>query len=229
MGRPLRSAEGGLVYHVFNRANAGLSIFDRDGDYEAFERALAEAVVRHDMRLLSYGLRPHQFQLVLWPRGDGDLSHFMRWLTLTHTQRWHSQHGSIGGGHLYQGRFKSFPVAIDGHVQTVCRYVERQALEAGLVRQAEQWRWSSLWWFALGRRSKGGPPLSGWPVPRPPYWIKRVNTPLPPAEHEAMERSVQRGQPLGSREWQAKTAARLGLESSFRPRGRPRKSPETES
>jgi hypothetical protein len=38
MGRPHRAAEGGYVYHVLNRANARMPIFEDDGDYEAFEK-----------------------------------------------------------------------------------------------------------------------------------------------------------------------------------------------
>ncbi len=133
MGRPLRSAEGGLIYHALNRANARLTIFADEGDYLAFERILAEAVARQQMRLLGYCLMPNHFHLLLWPRGDGDLSRFMRWLTLTHTQRWHAHRHSAGSGHLYQGRFKSFPVQGDAYFYTVCRYVERNALRAGLV------------------------------------------------------------------------------------------------
>ncbi len=41
MGRPPRAAEGGLIYHALNRANARLTIFDDQGDYLAFERILA--------------------------------------------------------------------------------------------------------------------------------------------------------------------------------------------
>ena len=115
-----------------NRANARLTIFEDDGDFAAFERILADAVTRYAMRLLAYCVMPNHFHLLLWPRGDGDLSRFMQWLTLTHTQRWHAHRHTAGCGHLYQGRFKSFPVQSDDHFLTVCRYVERNALRAGL-------------------------------------------------------------------------------------------------
>ena len=59
MGRPLRAAEGGYVYHVLNRANARMTIFDDDGDYEAFERILREAVERTGTRLLAYSVMPN--------------------------------------------------------------------------------------------------------------------------------------------------------------------------
>ena len=114
------------MYHALNRANARTPIFETDEDYAAFERVLALAVTRHDMRLLAYCVMPNHFHLLLWPRADGDLSAFMRWTTLTHTQRWHARRRTAGSGHLYQGRFKSFPVQSDEHFLTVCRYVERE-------------------------------------------------------------------------------------------------------
>jgi putative transposase len=87
---------------------------------------------------------PNHFHLVLWPRRDGDLSRFMQWLTMTHTQRWHAHRRDAGHGHLYQSRFKSFPIQTDGHFLSVCRYVERNALRARLVGRAEDWAWCSL-------------------------------------------------------------------------------------
>jgi putative transposase len=227
MGRSPRAAEGGQVYHALNRSNGRMTIFEDEGDYAAFERVLSEAVKRYDMRLLSYCIMPNHFHLVVWPCGDGDLSRFMRWLTLTHTQRWHAQRGTAGSGHVYQGRFKSFPVQDDGHLVTVCRYVERNPLKAGLVARAEEWCWGSLWRQVPSRKLTDDeiPALSLWPVERPAGWVRRVNTPLRPSEEEAMKRSLERGQPFGDPEWQSQTAARLGLESTFRPRGRPR-SPE---
>src|SRR3954454_23046547 len=164
MSRPPRASEGGLVYHALNRGNVRLLIFEDDEDYAAFERTLGEAVTRYDMRLLAYCLMPNHFHLVVWPRLDGDLTRFMRWLTMTHTQRWHAHRHSAGSGHLYQGRFKSFPVQHDGHLLTVCRYVERNALRAGLVERAQLWRWGSLWRRAARRppeHSKGSEALKG--------------------------------------------------------------------
>ena len=144
MGRPKRAADGGLIYHVLNRANARMTIFEKEADYEAFETVLDEAVARTETRLLAYCLLPNHWHLVVWPEEDGELSRFTGWLTLTHTQRWHAHRRSMGSGHVYQGRFKSFPVQDDDHYYTVCRYVERNALRANLVPRAEDWCWNSL-------------------------------------------------------------------------------------
>ena len=150
MGRPQRAAEGGYVYHVLNRANARLTILDGDADYEAFERVLIQAVERSKTRLLAYCLMPNHWHLVVWPHQDGELSRFVGWLTLTHTQRWHAHRHSAGCGHVYQGRFKSFPIQEDGHFYTVARYVERNAQRAKLVRKAEAWQWGSLFRWQRG-------------------------------------------------------------------------------
>src|SRR3989304_3100458 len=165
MGRPRRAAEGGYVYHVLNRANARMTIFEKDGDYEAFETVLLEAVERTETRLLAYCLMPNHWHLVVWPRKDGELSRFVGWLTLTHTQRWHAHRHSTGSGHVYQGRFKSFPTQEDEHFYTLARYVERNAQRANLVRRAEQWPWGSLARWLRGS-TEDRALLASWPLPR---------------------------------------------------------------
>jgi putative transposase len=220
VGRPLRTAPGDLVYHVLNRANGRQPLFDKDGDYAAFERVLAEACQRVPMRILVYCLMPNHWHLVLWPHRDGDLSRFMGWLTLTHTQRWHAHHHTVGYGHLYQGRFKSFLIQQDAHLLTVCRYVERNALRAGLVARVEQWRWGSAW------QDPAGPctvPLSAWPVERPVEWARWVNEPETEGELTAVRRSVAKGQPFGSSGWVDQMVTMWNLLSTLRVRGRPRK------
>ena len=223
MGRPLRVTLGGYVYHALNRGNGRMQLFHKDGDYESFERILAASLAHvPGMRLLAYCLMPNHGHLLLWPRADGELSDFGHWLGLTHTQRWHAHYHNVGMGHLYQGRFKSFLVAEDEHYWSVCRYVERNALRAGLVRSAENWRWGSLWRRVHGEEGMV-PLLSDGPLTLPKNWPAEVNRPQTEAELTALRRSVNRGQPYGETEWVAKMARRLGLETTLRPRGRPKK------
>ena len=165
---------------------------------------------------------PNHWHLVVWPQEDGELSRFTGWLTLTHTQRWHAHRQSTGSGHVYQGRFKSFPVQDDDHFYTVCRYVERNALRANLVKRAEDWRWGSLYRWKPGA-TKEKSLLTAWPLPRRPGWVEHVNAPHTEAELSALRRSVQRGCPFGESSWGDRMVRRLGLESTLRPRGRPKK------
>jgi putative transposase len=150
------------------------------------------------------------------------MGRLLRWVTATHTQRYHAHYHSSGQGYLYQARFKSFPVADDDHFLVVCRYVERNPLRAELVLRAEDWQYGSLWhWIQKSEL----PPrlLSPWPIARPPNWIKRVNQPLTEKELAALRTCVQRSRPFGDQAWVQQIAARSGLGHTLRPRGRPRK------
>ena len=208
------------MYHVLNRANAKRKIFERDRDYLAFERVLAEVQERVPMRILAWCVMPNHWHLLLWPRQDGDLSNYMRLATLTHTQRLHAYRASSGTGHLYQGRFKSFVVQSDAHFLAVSRYVEANALSGKLVQRAEDWRWGSLWRAQRGQADRP-PRLHPWPVPRPSDWLTYVNQPVEAAEADALRRCTRRGSPYGDEAWAADVAEQLGLQSTLRPRGRP--------
>ena len=131
----------------------------------------------------------------------------------------------VGEGHLYQGRYKSFPVETDEYFYQVARYVERNPLRANLVRRSEEWRWSSLWRRTFGTAEQQSL-LSEWRLPSSTTWTAHVNQPQTEKEVAAIRRSVLRGQPFGSADWVDRTAKCLGLESTLRARGRPRKSDE---
>lgn len=236
MPRAPRVSAGGLVYHALNRGNTRMELFSTEQDYLMFEDILISAHERVPMRTLGYCIMPNHWHLVLWPREDGDISAFMRWLAGTHTQRWHARRGTIGTGHIYQGRYKSFPVQQQrptaaerargvlqrvNPVLSVLRYVERNPVRAGLLDDATAWRWSSAW-----RRLHGEPQRSGWLTPfpggLPEDWVDLVNRPQTEAELNDLRRCVRRGCPYGTGNWTATIAERYGLQSTLRPRGRPR-------
>ena len=223
MPRNARQTPGGYVYHVLNRAAAHLTLFAKPADYDAFVDLLDEALAKHPCRLLAYCVMPTHWHFVLWPQGDGEMSALLRWLTLTHAVRWQTHFHCIGSGHVYQNRFKAFPVAEDDHLYAVLRYVERNPLRAGLVKHVCDWPWSS----AACRRAGGeaSQRLHPWPVPYPRNWLTRVEKPQTEAELAALRQCVVRGRPYGSETWVEGVVERLGLQSSVRPRGRPHKQP----
>ena len=225
MGRAKRVDVGGYVYHALNRGNGRMTLFEKRGDYEAFERVIEQAVERFpSLELLAYCVMPNHWHFVVRTARNGQLSSFFAWVTLTHTQRWHAHRHTSGGGHVYQGRFKSFLVEDDRHFATVCRYVERNPLRSGLVRQAQDWRWSSLWrWHAGSDRERAI--LKAWPTPsgrRPRRWVATVNKPQSAEEEEALHRAISRGQPFGSPSWQEKMIKQFELQSTCRNPGRPK-------
>src|SRR5205807_70656 len=212
-----RGAANDCVYHVLNRAVRRAVLFETPRDYAAFEHVLLQTARRVPVRVLAYCAMRTHWHLVLWPHTSGQLPRFMHWLTCTHAQRWHAVHQTAGTGAVYQGRYKAIPVEMDAHVLRVCRYVERNALRAGLVERAEDWRWSSLW-----RRHNFCNPgfLHDWPIPCPDNWLEHVNEAQSDAELEAMRWAVRRNAPFGSDAWRAEEAQLLGLSPEFRGRGR---------
>ena len=240
MPRSTREVPGGVVFHVLNRAVARLAIFETDADYAAFVKVFRQAIERQDklaaegrakrIEVLGWCLMPNPWHLVLLPHGDGDLSDFMRWLQMTHTQRWHAHRQSAGTGPVYQGRFKSFPIDEQGdHLPDVLAYVERNAKKAGLAAKAGDWPWGSL-----ARRS----PKAKFDEPGPAVvaidqlpgghafdlrqWRRFVERGMDEHTEAAIATSIKRGRPFGRDAWTKRIAGRLNLQSTLRPRGRPK-------
>lgn len=225
MARRSRIAIAGLGYHVINRRVGGLPLFESYADYATFENILTEAYHRSGLGLAAYCLMPNHWHLLFWPRHDDELSETIRWISVTHSARWRSAHREAGNGPLYEGRFRSFPVQTDRHFSMIADYIECNALRRGLVHNPGDWPWSSLW-----RRNQGNPALtefmSDWPdIPdcvrsQTQETSSEVEDKLPQIRH-----SVQYGRPFGDDEWVLHTAKVLRLESTLRPRGRPRQAP----
>lgn len=218
MPRIARSSLGGYCYHVMNRSNNQSTVFVDDEDYAMFLRAMQFAHSRLQMRVLGLCLMPDHFHLVLWPHDNGDLSRWMHWVLNTHVRRHHKRYKS--SGHVWQGRFKAFPVEADEHLLALLQFVESNPVRSGLVDSIESWRWSSVaWWLPdahVPRFATVGP------VHRGHNWLESVRR-IPSGENLArIQESLQRSRPLGSEAWTRETAERMGLEPTLRPRGRPR-------
>ena len=144
----------------------------------------------------------------------------MRWITLTHTQRYHAAHGTTGIGHLYQGRYKSFPVQDEPYYLTVMRYIESNPVRADIVSQADEWPWSR---FVVRQGSESLFNLSDGPIKLPGNWNRLVHACIDETEVKHLHNSIKRGAPLGEFDWARETAMKMHLESTMNPRGRPRK------
>ena len=238
MPRVGRVAPGGVVQHVLNRGNGRGRLFGKPGDYDAFLRAmLAAAAAVPGVRVLAWCLMPNHWHLVLWPTEDGELSRFVQRLSTMHVRRAYAhRRAGAAGGHLYQGRFKGFPVQEDGHLATVVRYAEANAGRAGLVERCEDWAWGSLR-VRVGRAAGWGGPggltadesaavgglLHRCPVELPGDWSAVVDERMSAERLAAVRTCGRRGRPFGDADWTAAAAERLGLGFTLRGRGRPRK------
>jgi putative transposase len=213
MPRLPRVDVGGLIYHIINRSTARVQIFYIEEDYDLFELVLEEAQEKFKMRILGYCIMPNHWHLILYPETDGEISKFMKWLSGTHTQRWHAFHRTVGSGHLYQGRYKSFIVEGNKYLTDLIRYVESNPLRANLVSKAEDWKWSSL-----NRRLNKAKFISALPIDLPVNYLKSVNEVR--VSNLLIENSITRGKPLGEEGWVQNMIERFKLQASIRPRGR---------
>jgi len=219
MPRTARAVEGGMIYHVLNRGNGRMRIFHKPADFQAFIELLIQARTdAADPDLLALCLMPNHWHLVLRPKADKDLAIFMRWLCTAHVRRHHAHYHSPPG-HLYQGRYKSFPVQDDQHLLTLLRYVEANPLRARLCKSAGGWPWAS---DAIRQNPQSHLVLADWPVKRPANWNKLLEDKIAEGDLVKLRTSVERGRPYGSDPWVQRTARRLGLTFTLRPRGRPK-------
>jgi putative transposase len=203
-----------------------VKIFDGEQDYKDFEDIIEEAVKKFNMRLLAYCVMPNHWHLVLYPRDDRDLSKFMGWLTNTHTRRWHTRwhttKKTIGHGHLYQGRYKSFICQNDNHFLALVRYVERNAKRAKLVKEAQNWKWGSAWRRIYGTLNQKKV-LSAWPISVPVDYIKYLNESQKEEEIDIIRRSIIKNIPFGKDAWRDSVVEKFKLEQTLREAGRPKR------
>ena len=228
MARKPRNTPGGYVYHVLNRSAGRIALFRNDADYAAFERVMLEAHQRVPLHILAWCLMKNHWHFVVRPRKDDEVTAFFRWLSHTHAMRCRVARNSVGWGHLYQGRFKAFPVQSGHHLREVCRYVERNALSAGAVKQAQDWRWGSLWVRCQHGRMEPADKLAAMlkgegvkKIGSLSQWVEYVNAAATKRELQRLATSTARGQPFGDESWVASTVNELGLEHTIRPEGRP--------
>jgi putative transposase len=141
MPRPLRLQFAGALYHVTTRSNLGRVSFRADDERAQFLGVLETVVTQCGWSCRSYCvLSTHYHLLIATP--NPDLSAGMQYLNGRYAQwaNWRRNERS----HLFEGRFKSVLVESDSHFLEVHRYIALNPVRAGLVRDPEDWPWSSL-------------------------------------------------------------------------------------
>lgn len=213
---------GDQIYHCINRANGRLKIFNTDKDYQLFEGLLREAQLLTGMRICGYIFMPNHWHLILSPRHDGDLALFMHHLCNTHTRRVHTATNTVGSGHLYQGRYKSFLVQSDKYLLALIKYVERNPVRAKLAKKCEDWRWGSAWLRTHGT-AKQKQLITPPPTPLPRNYRTWINIEDNPEELTRIRTSVNKGVPYGKEIWVEMMVSKYHLETTQRGVGRPKK------
>jgi len=222
MPRTSRIAVGEEVYHVINRANGRMKIFNSSEDYQLFEQLLLETKELVDMRILAYTIMPNHWHLVLHPKKDGDLTSFMQRVSNSHTRKVHALTKTNGSGHLYQGRYKSFLVESNVYLLTLIKYVERNPVRVTLSKNCEDWQWGSAYRRLLGTH-KEKELLDTIPTDLPLQYRRWINSEEDEKVVDSIRSSIIKGIPYGGEKWVEKMVITHKLQSTLHSPGRPRK------
>lgn len=188
MPRPLRFLPAGSVHHIVNRGNDKKTLFESTRDFEEFLWLIAWAKQRATIRIVAYVLMRNHWHFVLWPAEKDQVQTFIHLLATTHAIRRRRLTCTVGQGHIYQDRYRAFGIWSEAYYLNVIRYVEQNALRAGLVSSAAKWRWSSL----VERLGQRRDILDDGPVTLPTDWSTIVDTRLPEPTVEEIRKSLKK-------------------------------------
>jgi putative transposase len=221
MARQPRLDIADQIFHVINRSNARWNIFKTNQDFQGVLKSLVETLELIPIDIFAFCIMSNHWHFIAKPKAGGDMGRFFGKFTQKATQRWHIKHGTVGSGHLFQGRFKSFLVEKDEYFLQLAKYVEANALRAGMVKKAEEWPWSSLY-LRLNNPALAKRIFASWPIDMPKNYLSLLNQPLPKVQLDSIRASIEKSKPFGSEGWVSKQVNKYDLGYTLRQAGRPK-------
>lgn len=140
MARIARIVAADLPHHITQRGNRRQKTFFQDEDYRLYRSLMAEWCEKHSVGVWAYCLMPNHVHIVAVPSSEESLRRAIGEAHRRYTRHVNFREG--WRGHLWQGRFHSFPMD-ERYWLTVARYVELNPVRANLVAQPEDYPWSS--------------------------------------------------------------------------------------
>ncbi|MBX9868677.1 MAG: transposase [Burkholderiaceae bacterium] len=140
MSRPLRLELAGGLYHITSRGDRREDIFLDDDDREYWLATLAQVCQRHHWVCHAWCQMSNHYHLII-ETVEANLSQGMRQLNGVYTQSMNRKHRRVG--HVFQGRYKAIMVEKDAYLLELARYVVLNPIRARMVKDINDWRWSS--------------------------------------------------------------------------------------
>lgn len=140
MSRIPRIEFSGALYHVLNRGNNKNNIFLDEKDYRVFLNHLEEVKQEKDFVLYSYCLMPNHFHLLV-KTNEFPLSKIMQKLLTSYAIYFNSRYDRKG--HLFQNRYKAIICDKENYLFSLIQYIHLNPLRAGLVKNINDYKWSS--------------------------------------------------------------------------------------
>jgi putative transposase len=220
MARLARYVIPGIPHHVTQRGNGRQQTFFEDADYLAYLDLLEAQCAAHGVAVWSWVLMPNHVHLILVPDHVDALRAALSKVHRAYAGRIHARKRLTG--HFWQGRFGC--VAMDeAHLLAALRYVALNPVRAGLVRRAQDWRWSSV--HALLDPARGDRITQTAPVlDRVPDIAALLQSGLQSGKDaalsDALRRSESIGRPLGDSAFLDRVETILGRDPKPRKPGR---------
>ena len=126
------------IYHVMARGNGKQEIFLDEVDNRYFLKLLIEAKNRHDSEIYAYCIMGNHYHLLV---KSGNLSDFCKEINQTYAHYYNAKNKTVG--HVFQSRYKSFPVENGEYLTCVLRYIHNNPVKAGMVEHPKDYFWSS--------------------------------------------------------------------------------------
>lgn len=151
MPRHEREDQPGALHHITNRGIAKRTIFERVADVRYFLSRVARSVHRGEIRIRAYNCMTTHFHIYAEsPRGE--ISIAMKRIQGEYSRYFNRQRRRDGS--LYRCRYYSRIVDSRTYEDNLVRYIDANAVEAGLVAKPEWHVSSSAYWYSRGK----GPP-----------------------------------------------------------------------
>ncbi len=147
MARIARVVAPGYPHHVIQRGNRRQRTFFQEDDYQAYLALMGEWCRHHHVQIWGYCLMPNHVHLIAVPETAEGLALAVGEAHRRYTRRINFRED--WRGHLWQGRFASY-VMDERHLLACARYIELNPVRAGLVREPEDWPWSSVHFHVKG-------------------------------------------------------------------------------
>jgi len=221
MPRLSRAVFAGLPHHITQRGNRRDDVFFTDEDRLAYLEWLQGYCEKHDVDVLAYCLMTNHVHLIALPHTDDGLQKVLKPLHMRYAQRVNRAHG--WKGHLWQGRFFSSPLD-DAYLWSAVRYVERNPVRVGMVKRAEDYRWSSAA-AHCGLRDDAvlaDRLLRNQEVVTTAAWADWLSVEEETGRLDMLRKHVEKGLPCGSESFVERLGNQIGRILERRPQGRPR-------
>ena len=138
-------------YHAIGRGNNRQPLFLDRPDFERFLLILGKYLTKHPVKIAHYCLMPNHVHLLLFSELRDSLSKYLQGVNLSYSWWYRNRYDFCG--HVWQGRFKSFPIEKESYLTECSRYIERNPVNAKIVTHPEKYPWSSYRFYSEGAKN----------------------------------------------------------------------------